>query len=163
VQEVIDESRQSLRSFYQHFHGKHELLLALFEDALSRAADQIRAAASGEADPLRRLEVAVRLLFELSRPDDPTAPRPLFTEFAPRLLVSHPAEVKGAHAALLALFTTLMTRAQTAGALRAGANPRRLASLTMQTAMFVAQTGGAADAADEIWNLCAGGFVHKGR
>src|SRR5262245_15156799 len=32
VQEVVDRSRQSLRSFYQHFDGKHELLLALFED-----------------------------------------------------------------------------------------------------------------------------------
>ena len=37
VQEVVDRSRQSLRSFYQHFDGKHELLLALFEDALRRA------------------------------------------------------------------------------------------------------------------------------
>ena len=47
VQEVVDRSGQSLRSFYQHFDGKHELLLALFEDALRRATDQIRAAAAG--------------------------------------------------------------------------------------------------------------------
>jgi len=39
VQEVVDRSRQSLRSFYLQFDGKHELLLALFEDALSRSAD----------------------------------------------------------------------------------------------------------------------------
>jgi AcrR family transcriptional regulator len=43
VQEVVDRSRQSLRSFYQHFDGKHELLLALLEDALRRATDQIAA------------------------------------------------------------------------------------------------------------------------
>src|SRR5271154_3744836 len=54
VQEVVDRSRQSLRSFYQHFDGKHELLLALFEDALRRATDQIRAAASGQEEPLDR-------------------------------------------------------------------------------------------------------------
>src|SRR6266576_3058950 len=66
VQEVVDRSRQSLRSFYQHFDGKHELLLALFEDALRRAADQIRAAATGQSNPLDRLKVAVQLLFELS-------------------------------------------------------------------------------------------------
>lgn len=82
VQEVVDRSRQSLRSFYLQFDGKHELLLALFEDALSRAADQIRAATSAQSDPLDRLKVAVTLLFELSRPD-PTARRPLFTDFAP--------------------------------------------------------------------------------
>ena len=110
VQEVVDRSRQSLRSFYQHFDGKHELLLALFEDALRRATDQIRAAASGQSDPLDRLMVAVQLLFELSRPD-PTARRPLFTDFAPQLLLSHPAEVKVAHAPLLALLTELMEQA----------------------------------------------------
>src|SRR2546425_9876724 len=63
VQEVVERSHQSLRSFYQHFDGKHELLLALFEDALHRATDQIRAAASGQSDPLDRLRVAVQLLF----------------------------------------------------------------------------------------------------
>ena len=102
VQEVVDRSRQSLRSFYLQFDGKHELLLALFEDALSRSADQIRAATEGHSDPLERLQVAVKLLFETSR-SDPDAKRPLFTDFAPRLLVSHPAEVKIAHAPLHAL------------------------------------------------------------
>ena len=110
VQEVVDRSRQSLRSFYLQFDGKHELLLALFEDALSRAADQIRAATSGQADPLDRLKVAIELLFELSRPD-PTAKRPLFTDFAPQLLISHPTEVRVAHAPLIVLFAELMEEA----------------------------------------------------
>src|SRR4029078_9000711 len=55
VQEVVDRSGQSLRSFYQHFDGKHALLLALFEDALRRTADHLRAAAAGHDDPLDRL------------------------------------------------------------------------------------------------------------
>lgn len=114
VQEVVDRSRQSLRSFYLQFDGKHELLLALFEDALGRSADQIRAAAAGQSDPVDRLEVAVQLLFELCRPD-PDAKRPLFNDFAPQLLLTHPAEVKIAHAPLLALFTELMELAAEAG------------------------------------------------
>src|SRR3954470_7745357 len=134
VQEVVDRSRQSLRSFYLQFDGKHELLLALFEDALSRSADQIRAATSNEDDPLDRLKVAVQLLFELSRPD-PTAQRPLFTDFAAQLLVSHPTETKVAHAPLLNLFTELMTDAEAAGKLRGGLSPHRMAALTMQTVM----------------------------
>src|SRR5450432_1069799 len=69
VQEVVDRSRQSLRSFYQHFDGKHELLLALFEDALRRATTQIAAAAEAQAAPIDALRTAVELLFELSRPD----------------------------------------------------------------------------------------------
>ena len=75
VQEVVDRSRQSLRSFYLQFDGKHELLLALFEDALSRSADQIRAATASHDDPMERLKVAIQLLFESSRPD-PTAEAP---------------------------------------------------------------------------------------
>lgn len=165
VQEVVDRSRQSLRSFYQHFNGKHELLLALFEDALKRASDQIRAAASGQADPLDRLKVAVELLFELSRPD-PTAQRPLFTDFAPQLLVSHPAETKVAHSPLLNLFTELMTDAAAAGVLREGVNPHRMAALTMQTVMFVAQSSAPPEeerahpiTAQEAWDFCAHGFA----
>ncbi|MGE2728726.1 TetR/AcrR family transcriptional regulator [Mycolicibacterium vaccae] len=165
VQEVVDRSKQSLRSFYLQFDGKHELLLALFEDALSRSADQIRAAVSGQEDPLERLKVAVQLLFETSRPD-PAAKRPLFTDFAPRLLVSHPSEVKIAHAPLLALLTELMEEASSAGKLREGINPKRMAAMTMQTVMFVAQSSGDAGdgtanpiTADEVWDFCAHGFA----
>src|ERR1700743_3201226 len=102
VQEVVDRPRQSLRSFYLQFDGKHELLLALFEDALSRSADQIRAAPEVHSDPLQRLKGAAELLYEASRPD-PAAKRPLFTDFAPRLLLTHPSEVKIAHAPLVTL------------------------------------------------------------
>jgi AcrR family transcriptional regulator len=164
VQEVVDRARQSLRSFYQHFDGKHELLLALFEDALRRATDQIRAAAIGQSDPMEALKVAVQLLFELSRPD-PAAQRPLFTDFAPQLLISHPAEVKAAHAPLLALLTDLLTQAEAAGRLHPATKPRRAAALTMQTVMFIAQNSGVADddsaspiTADEVWTFCSTGF-----
>ncbi|MGU3501142.1 TetR/AcrR family transcriptional regulator [Mycobacterium sp. C31M] len=164
VQEVVDRSRQSLRSFYLQFDGKHELLLALFEDALSRSADQIRAATASQTDPIERLKVAIELLFESSRPD-PTAKRPLFTDFAPRLLVSHPSEVKVAHAPLLVLLTELMEDASEAGRLRPTINPRRMAAMTMQTVMFVAQSSGSDDAtnkpitADEVWDFVAHGFT----
>jgi AcrR family transcriptional regulator len=165
VQQVVDRSRQSLRSFYQHFDGKHELLLALFEDAMSRAADQILAAASGQEAPLDRLKVAVQLLFELSRPD-PTAQRPLFTDFATQLLISHPAEVKAAYAPLLGLLTELMEQVGAADQLRAKTNPRRMAALTMETVIFIAQASGSIDGetvrpitADEAWDFCAKGFA----
>ena len=165
VQEVVDRSRQSLRSFYLQFDGKHELLLALFEDALSRSADQIRAATANHTDPLQRLKVAVELLFESSRPD-PSAKRPLFTDFAPTLLVSHPTEVRIAHAPLVALLTELMEEAGAAGELRAGVSPKRMAAMTMQTVMFNAQSSPNSDdpearplTADEVWDFCANGFA----
>lgn len=165
VQEVVDRSVSRCAAFYLQFDGKHELLLALFEDALSRSADQIRAATESHSDPLERLQVAVQLLYEASRPD-PTAKRPLFTDFAPRLLVTHPAEVKVAHAPLLALLTELMEAAGEAGKLRATINPKRVAAMTMQTVMFIAQSSGGPDdatthpiTAEEVWDFCSRGFV----
>ena len=171
VQEVVDCSRQSLRSFYQHFDGKHELLLALFEDALRRATAAIAAAAEAKPDPVEALRTAVQLLFELSRPD-PAAHRPLFTEFAPQLLLSHPAEVRRAHAPLLDLLTALTAAAADGGQLRPGLQPRRIAALTMETVMFTAQTSGSARLsdngggsggrsvdADEIWDFVAHGIT----
>ncbi|MGB3333121.1 TetR/AcrR family transcriptional regulator [Mycobacterium sp. SMC-14] len=165
VQEVVERSRQSLRSFYLQFNGKHELLLALFEDALVRTSDQIRAATDGQAKPLERLKVAIELLFELSRPD-PSAKRPLFTDFAPRLLVSHPTEVRVAFTPLLTLLTELMEAADAAGELRKGVNARRMAAMIMQTVMFVAQSSAESDdpaahpiSADEVWDFCAHGLA----
>ena len=164
VQEVVDRSRQSLRSFYLQFDGKHELLLALFEDALNKAAAQIRAAAESEADPVERLHVATTLLFELSRPD-PTAKRPLFSDFAPQLLITHPNEVRVAHAPLITLFAELMSDAADADRIDTTIGVRRLAAMTMQTVMFIAQSSSpeAPDAhpieADEVWEFCSKGFL----
>ena len=170
VQEVVERSSQSLRSFYQHFDGKHELLLALFEDALRRTTVQIAAAAGAKIDPVDALRTAVELLFELSRPD-PSAHRPLFTEFAPRLMLSHPAEVRRAHAPLLDLLTALTAAVADGGQLRPGLQPRRLAALTMETVMFTAQTSGAPYpgdlegaaaspvTADEVWDFIAHGIT----
>jgi AcrR family transcriptional regulator len=162
VQEVVERSSQSLRSFYQHFDGKHELLLALFEDALRRTTVQIAAAAGAKTDPVDALRTAVELLFELSRPD-PGAQRPLFSEFAPRLMLSHPAEVSRAHAPLLDLLTALT-------AADSGLQPRRIAALTMETVMFTAQTSGAEPvavdggaarpvSAGEVWDFIAHGIT----
>jgi AcrR family transcriptional regulator len=164
VQEVVDRSKQSLRSFYQHFDGKHELLLALFEDALSTSAIQIREAVAGETDPLRRLHLAVQRLYEQSH-HDPTDRRPLFGDFALQLMVKHPAQVATAHLPLLAVFTELVEQAGAAGAIPAG-KPRRRAFLVMQTVMFTAQSPGVPAGshatpvtAEEIWQFCLGGIM----
>ncbi|MGN2639953.1 TetR/AcrR family transcriptional regulator [Nocardia takedensis] len=167
VQEVVDRSRQSLRSFYLQFDGKHELLLALFEDALARTSEQLRAAAEGQRDPMDKLQVVVELLFELCRPD-PSAQRPLFTDFAPRLLLAQPGNNKAAYAPMLRLFAELIELAVEAGELDAATNSRRVAALVMQTVMFTAQSAGAVDSetqhpltAAEVWDFCAHGFAHR--
>ncbi|MFI0349359.1 TetR/AcrR family transcriptional regulator [Actinomadura sp. 9N407] len=163
VQEVVDRSKQSLRSFYQHFDGKHELLLALFEDALATSANEIREAASAGRDPLQRLRDAVEMLYEQSRPS-PDVQRPLFSDFALQLLVKHPVQVATAHLPLVTVFADLIEDAAEAGVIPAG-RPRRQASLVMQTVMFSAQANGVPAGshavpvtAEEIWQFCLGGI-----
>ncbi|MGP4049861.1 TetR/AcrR family transcriptional regulator [Streptomyces sp. 2A115] len=163
VQEVVDRSKQSLRSFYQHFDGKHELMLALFEDALSKSAVEIREAASPMSDPLTALRRAVEMLYQQSHPN-PGVQRPLFSDFALQLLVKHPSQVATAHHPLLMVFTELIEQASDAGVIPAG-KPRRQAALVMQTVMFAAQAHGVpADShahpvtSEEIWEFCLGGI-----
>jgi AcrR family transcriptional regulator len=55
VQEVADEAGQSLRTLYQYFASKDDLLLAVFEEAMRTYAHLIRAAIAELEDPLERL------------------------------------------------------------------------------------------------------------
>lgn len=59
VQEVADEAGQSLRTLYQYFEGKDDLLLAVFEEAMGTYAHMIRKAISELDDPLDRLAGAI--------------------------------------------------------------------------------------------------------
>ena len=47
VQEVVARSKTSLRAFYQHFSGKDELLLALFDRTIAQSAQSWRTETTG--------------------------------------------------------------------------------------------------------------------
>src|SRR3974390_2837866 len=51
VSDVVVRSGQSLRSFYQHFDGKHELLLALFEESVVSTVVYLSERIGDEQDP----------------------------------------------------------------------------------------------------------------
>jgi AcrR family transcriptional regulator len=55
VQDVADEAGQSLRTLYQYFESKDDLLLAVFEEAMRTYARMIRNAIVDLEDPLERL------------------------------------------------------------------------------------------------------------
>lgn len=154
VQEVVDRSRLSLRSFYLYFDGKHELLLALFEEEMSEAVQRITAATI-EGDPLDRLEQAVLILYELCTPHR-ASEQPLFYEFAQRLLLTHPNEVSQAYAPLFEYMAELTQAAADAGLLRSG-QPRRQAAIVLQSATTTAgRSGGARQpiTGAEMWEFC---------
>src|SRR6202044_2805880 len=98
VQEVVERSGQSLRSFYQYFGGKHELLLALFEESVRSTAEFLNGKIEQETDALERIHRFVIEYYRLCRPPRPGDPvEPLSTtwmmvDFAQQLLTSHPTE-----------------------------------------------------------------------
>jgi len=59
VQEVADEAGQSLRTLYQYFESKNDLLLAVFEEAMRTYAHLIDEAIADLDDPLERLAGAM--------------------------------------------------------------------------------------------------------
>src|SRR5262245_30783424 len=59
VQDVADEAGQSLRTLYQYFESKDDLLLAVFEEAMRTYVGLITGAIADLSDPLERLGGAI--------------------------------------------------------------------------------------------------------
>ena len=163
VQEVVDRSKQSLRSFYQYFDGKHELLLGLFEEEIETSVRRLREVSS-HGDPLQRLQATVIELYQSSRPNRSSV-QPLFFEFAQQLMARHPDEVSAAYAPLFEYIAAIVEDAAAAGLLRPG-RPRRLATMVMQAATATGGRSGTDDAAhahpitgEEVWEFCLHAIV----
>ena len=170
VQEVVERSGQSLRSFYQYFAGKYELLLALFEESVRSTAVLLRTKVDEETEPLARLERFVTEYYDLCRPlpkgkppkKVPTqVPAPVMAEFAQQLLTGHPKEASRAYVPLVGLLEELMDEAAAAGKLREGIPHRQIAGIVIQAISFTAFSltiSGTpvredADAATEAWDM----------
>jgi AcrR family transcriptional regulator len=140
VQEVVERSGQSLRTFYQYFAGKYELLLALFDESIEGAAAHLEDIVTTHDDPLARLHAFCTEYYRMCRasaPGEPPAgPAPALVEFGQQLLTSHPKEAAHAFAPLVALFGRLLEEAEVAGALRPGLDRPRITGVVLQATMF---------------------------
>jgi AcrR family transcriptional regulator len=172
VQQVIERSGQSLRSFYQHFDGKYELLLALFEDAVNTVAVDLRAVVAEGSTPLDQLRRFAIEYFHLCQPTPKARTQkkgfaPAFATFAQQLLTEHPQEASHAFLPLTEIVVDLLDKAAAAGEIRSGLSHPRIAGVMLQATMFNAfaatiggvpvQTGGD-DPADELWDLLIKGI-----
>jgi AcrR family transcriptional regulator len=140
VQEVVARSGQSLRTFYNYFAGKHELLLALFEESIRAAASHLQEVIAEADAPRERLRRFVLEYYRMCRPD-PTderasRPAPAMVEFAQQLLTSHPEEAARAFAPLVVLLEELLIDAAAAGDIRPGLDHRQIAGVVLQATMF---------------------------
>jgi AcrR family transcriptional regulator len=73
VQEVVDRSGMSLRSFYHHFATKDDLLLALVEETVQRHIGSARKRVDAETDPVAKLKTLLTSMFGSQETDDPAS------------------------------------------------------------------------------------------
>jgi AcrR family transcriptional regulator len=175
VQEVVERSGQSLRSFYQYFAGKHELLLALFEESVRSTAQHLRELVDQEETPEARLHRFVTEYYVICRPvakgkPARNRPTPAMAEFAQQLLTSHPDEASRSFVPLVELFTGLLDEASSAGVIRSDLQAERVAGAVLQAVMFnafastisgVAGRQSGASAAEELWDLVFHGIATR--
>jgi AcrR family transcriptional regulator len=173
VQEVIERSGQSLRSFYQYFDGKYELLLALFEDAVRSAAVELREVIATEPtayDRLRRF--AIEYYYQCQPAPTARATKkgfaPAFAGFAQQLLTEHPVEASKAFVPLTSMLEGLLDDAAAEGSIRPGLKHNRIAGVVLQATMFnafAATISGVpvrpneGDPAEELWELLVYGIA----
>jgi AcrR family transcriptional regulator len=173
VQEVVERSGQSLRSFYQYFAGKYELLLALFEESVRSTAEHLRQVVDEEATPQDRLHRFVVEYFQICQPapkakSNKTGPTPALSEFAQRLLTEHPKEASRAFVPLVELLEGLLDDAAATGVLRKGLDHRHLAGTVLQAIgfnAFAATISGTPirdpkGASEELWALVFNGIAN---
>ena len=175
VQEVVDRSGQSLRSFYQYFAGKHELLLALFDEAIRSTADRLEEQVSRETTALDRLHRFVVEYFRMCLPAtrgraSGCSSTPVMAEFSHELLTGHQDEAERAFIPLVTLLEKVLAEAVEAGVVRPGLDREDAAGLILSTIMFnaayaptISGTGrpDGARAAEQIWEFVSGGILAR--
>jgi AcrR family transcriptional regulator len=176
VQEVVDRSGQSLRSFYQYFAGKHELLLALFDEAIRSTADRLTDVVAGSDDPREKLRLFVLEYYRMCLPApkgraSKNNPTPVLAEFCHQLLTGHQPEASRAFVPLVVLLEDVLSEAVQTGVVRPGVVHADDAGTILSTIMFNAAYGAIisgtprddAQAADEMWQLISGGIVNPSK
>ena len=73
VQEVVDRSGMSLRSFYHHFATKDDLLLALIEESVRRYSAEMRPKLDAAGDAVEKLRLLLNTSFRDRYSGDPAS------------------------------------------------------------------------------------------
>jgi AcrR family transcriptional regulator len=169
VQELIERSKTSLRSFYQHFSGKEELLLALFEEIIVTSASQWRTDVEQLPDSLAGLRYVVEMVH--AQAGDPAGGgiNRALSVYHLQLAESRPAEYSRVLAPLRELILDLVKRGIDDGEFRDDIDADTLAMIMMQTIVGAAhmhalgsEPGGVELGTEPLWQFCLGGLVGHG-
>jgi TetR/AcrR family transcriptional regulator len=159
IQQLVDEAGVALQTFYRHFGGKDELLLALLERSVAEFCAGLRRATNDVDDPIERLHRFVTGPLGLLRGGDTTDARAITHEHF-RLYQMYPAEVSRATGAFVALVLESLEDARQRG-LATSPEPQRDAWMITELVMTTfhhysfRELGPDADAVIEhLWHFC---------
>ena len=165
VLEVVERSKTSLRSFYQHFSTKDELLLALIDKIMSESTKQWRDATTGLPSTK-----ALRVLIDrICTPAESTTQDKVnrgLTYYNDHLAETLPREYARVLSPVHELIKDIIDRGIAEGTFRADLDVAAAAALIMQSALGAmrlqvlgAELNGVPVDADHIYEFCLGGLV----
>ncbi len=162
VQELVERSKLSLRSFYQHFASKDVLLLAVFEEAIRRFVDSLRGTIDAEPDPLEKLRIYVTSFYGAGESSNRRASAAL-SRYLLMLTSDEPSELTRVLAPQVGILAEIVEAGAAAGRLRADLPPPVMTVLVTQALMSAVemhvlgtQLTGQPVGADDVWEFCRG-------
>jgi len=163
VQDVVDRSRMSIRTFYNFFASKDDLLVAVHETILAtEVVPRMRARCEAVSDPIARVEAYIEGIYELTSNPGP-ASRAL-TTYSNRLLETRPEDLERAFKPQIDLVVELIRDAKESGRLHTSLSTEAAAHLlhhtvlaTIHARILGGERGDGVTAAD-LWTFCSSGI-----
>ncbi|BCO83498.1 TetR/AcrR family transcriptional regulator [Mycobacterium paraintracellulare] len=160
IQTLIDRSNLSLRAFYQHFAGKEELMLALYENVTSQFTEDIRHDVATADGPMEQLEAFCRGVLSRAESSEAVGGR-VMTIYNLSLEIERPDDFAKVWEPHLKLLTKILTSCARAGLVRTDLTPAQLTTLLNTTLTALAQIGvfhlggkGSKLTEDQLWAWC---------
>lgn len=167
VSELVERSKMSLRSFYQHFASKEDLLLAVFEEAIRGYVLELRRTIDAAEDPLDKLRAYVTGFYGAGESGDRSTSAAL-SRYLLGLTSSNPSEVARVLEPQIALLREIIDAGVAAGRLRTDIPAPALTLLVTHTLMSAVEMNvlgsrlaGGTVSAEELWRFCSGGVTTR--
>jgi AcrR family transcriptional regulator len=164
IQEVVDRSGMSPRTFYMFFDSKDSLMLAIYATIMSKSAVPVLTERLAHtSDPVLRLRALVDAMFDLT--SDPNPLTRALTVFHQRLAENRPQDLAEALAPFSQLVTDLLAEVAQAGLLREDLDIRVMSALVQELLLATAHNGVLAGERDvsaaDLWAFCSAAIVRR--
>ncbi len=165
VQQLVERSKTSLRSFYQHFGSKDELLLALFEELIRANVEQWRAESEQYDSYGGRMQAIIQRVYGSATGEGHGGMSRALTLYHLQLAESRPDDFAAVLGPQRDLILEIVQGGVAAGEFRQDIEPQQLTLIVMQTLVAAAHMHalgayltGEPLSPDELWRFMAGGL-----